>query len=167
LTSGLDKVADRFWLDVLPWKLALKFCRHNPYLISGLTELIGNLDHHSSSVRGWMLRLTWIVREKIPQQEAAPKLLKNVASALAYVDESLGLCRALFPTDEAFWEIAGAYQANEYSDQYNSRLALSRDQRFGAFQRNLQIEELRLRQKICELALDLTSKEVTNIEGMP
>jgi hypothetical protein len=164
LASCLDAVADRFWGDLLPWKLALEFCRHNPRGVYGLPQLMANLDHHNSSIRGWMLDLGWIVRHKLYNVDVMPKLLKNVADTLAYWDLSLGLCRALFPDDEAFFKAADNFQPESLADQYQERLALARERGLPLFQLYFKNMELGIRQKICGLALGLTPEEIQIVE---
>jgi hypothetical protein len=166
LAACLDQVSDRFWGDLLPWQLALEFCRHNPLGVCGLKLLTANLDHHNSSARRWTLELAWIVRNKLNQADVVPKLLKNVADTLGYWNHSLGLCRTLLTDDAAFWQLAARFQANEYAEQYSGRLALAREQGLVVFQQPFQEMELRLRRKICELALGLTSEEIQIAKGV-
>jgi hypothetical protein len=159
LQACLDKVAGRFWGELLPWQLALEFCRYNPSGIYGLDNLTANLDHHNSCIRGWMLDLAWCVRPKLNRDQAVPKLLKNVADTLGNVEPALGLCRALFPSDEAFWVAAYLFDAGTFSAQYRHRLELARKEGLATFQHRLEGMELRVRRLISEVALGLTPEE--------
>ena len=164
LAACLDKVAGRFWGDFLPWRLALEFCQHNPHGVSGLEELTANLDHHNSSIRLWMFDLAWCVRHRLNSVDATVRLLKNVADTLGYWDSALGLCRALFPTDEAFFGCADKFQPKDFADQYRGRLAFARKQGLAVFQQRFERIELQLRRIISESALGLTPDEIRLVE---
>lgn len=166
LAACLDKVAGRFWGDLLPWRLALEFCQHNPRGVSCLEDLTTNLDHHNSSIRRWMFDLAWCVRHRLNSVEATGRLLKNVADTLGHWDSSLGLCRALFPTDEAFFGCADKFQAKEFADQqYRERLDIARERGLAVFQQYFERMELRLRRIICEFVLGLTPDEIRFVEA--
>ncbi len=166
LAACLDKVAGRFWGDRLPWRLALEFCRHNPRGVSGLEELTANLDHTNSNIRLWMFDLAWCVRDKINPVEATVRLLKNVADTLGYWDSALGLCRALYPTDEAFWAMADGFQPpHDCADQYRDRMDFVRKQGLAVFLQRFERLELRLRRLISQSALGLTAEEILLVEG--
>jgi len=165
LAGCLDKVAGRFWGDLLPWRLALQFC-NNPRGVFGLEELTANLDHHNSNIRLWMFELAWCVRDKINPVEATVRILKNVADTLSHWDSALGLCRALYPTDEAFWAMADGFQPQQDSaDQYRNRMDFVRKQGLAVFLQRFERLELRLRRLISQSALGLTQEEITLIEA--
>jgi hypothetical protein len=164
LAACLDKSAGRFWGDRLPWCLALDFCRHNPRGVSGLDDLAANLDHHNSSIRFWMFEMAWCVRARLNPVEATARLLKNVADTLGYWDSALGLCRSLYPTDEAFWAAADSFQPEDLADQYRDRITLARKEGLPIFEQRFLRLELRLRQLIDQTALALTPDEIKIVE---
>ena len=164
LQACLDKVHGRFWGDLLPWQLALEFCRYNPSGASGLGNVTCNLDHHNSSIRLWMFDLAWCVRDRLNREKAVPRLLKNVANTLGFWDSSLGLCRALFPSDEAFLLAAEEFEADTFSIQFRDRLESARKEGLATFQSRFERKELRLRRQICQIALAVTPDEMQTIE---
>ena len=164
LAACLDKVAGRFWGDLLPWKLALEFCRHNPSGVFGMEQLTANLDHHNSCIRLWMFDLASCVRDRLNPVEASARLLKNVADTLGFWDSALGLCRNQFSTDEEFWAMADNYQPKDFADQYRERLTYARKEGLAVFQHRFDRVELRLRRLINQSALALTPQEIQSTE---
>lgn len=160
LAACLDTVIGRFWGDLLPWRLALESCRHNPRGVSGLDELIANLDHHNSCTRLWMFDLAWCVRDRLNPVEATVRLLKDVADTIAYWDSALGLCRSLIPAGEAFWAMADHFQPKSFAEQYQDRMNLARKEGLSMFERRFELLELRLRRLIGQSALGLTPEEI-------
>jgi hypothetical protein len=165
LAACLDKVAGRFWGDLLPWQLALEFCRHNPTGIYDLQTLTSNLDHHNSSIRLWMFDLAWCVRGRLNPVEATARLLQNVAATLGYWDSALGLCRSLVATDEEFWGMADKFHPKDFAEQYQDRIKLARKDGLPVFQQRFERMELRLRRLVCQGALALTPDEIKTLEG--
>ena len=63
--------------------------------------LMLNLDHHNSSIRDYILRITWICRSRLKTFDLdITQLLNNVARQLAGVDESMALI-GFFSEDES------------------------------------------------------------------
>jgi hypothetical protein len=110
-----------------------------------------------------MFDLAWCVRHRLNSVDATVLLLKNVADTLGYWDSALGLCRALFPTDEAFFGCADKFQAKEFADQYRERLDLAREQGLAVFQQRFERIELQLHRIISESALGLTLDEIRRV----
>jgi len=164
LAACLDKVAGRFWGDLLPWQLALEFCQHNPRRVFGLDQLTANLDHHNSSIRLWIFDLSWCLRDRLNPVEASVRLLKNVADTLGYWDSALGLCRSQFPTDETFFAMADNFKPKEHSEQYRERIVFARKQGLPVFQRRFERGELHLRRLICQSALALPPEKIKIVE---
>ncbi len=166
LAACLDKAAGRFWGDLLPWQLALGCCHHNPRGVCGTDELTANLDHHNSSIRLWMFELAWCIRNKVNGENVVPRLLKNVADTLSHVSTSLSLCRAMFPTDEAFWRAADEFRPPpDFEKQYRERIALARKEGLAKLQSHFEGMELGLRQLICETALGLETQKIKSTDG--
>lgn len=107
-----------------------------------------------------MFDIGWCVRQSLNPGEAVPRLLKNVADTLGHWDASLGLCRSLFPTDEAFWQTAIEYQPADLADQYRERMELTHKEGLRFFQRHFEWRELRVRQLINQFTLGLTKEEI-------
>ena len=165
LSACLDTAAGRFWGDLLPWQLALELCQHSPPSTDSLEKLTCNLDHDSSSIRLWMFDLAWCVSDKLNHVEATARLLKDVADTLGYWGSALGLCRSLFPSDEAFWATADEFQAGGFADQYQKRMSHARERGPGIFQLRFLRRELRLRRLIGQTALALTPEELKPVEN--
>ena len=166
LTACGEKVSGRFWGDLLPWQLALALCHRDENTVtSRLEELTANLDHHNSSIRLWMHDVAWCVRDRLNPVEAHLRLLTNVADKLAGWDSSLGLCRALFPTDEAFWQIADTFEPPDFQEQYQTRLTLAHKDGLARFLTRFEKKELRLRRLICETTLELTPEEIKIVKA--
>jgi hypothetical protein len=166
------------WLDILPWDLAIDALRSNPgrtekqlefnysgkywvlapsgMSMSPINFLVENLTHPNSSIRSFILELTWFVRKRIPFEKAARALLKNVADTLGYWDWSLGLCSSLFENEEQFWAFADAFEPpHDFSEQYHDRLKSGHEDKLPQFRYHFIELELKLRRMIDGLALSL------------
>lgn len=190
LAACLDKVAGRSWFNTLPWRLALGICEQNlnpklspepdqdlpgiawprqcpePYLeMPSLEQLTVNLDHHNSSLRLWMLEIAWCVRDRLNPVEATVRLLKNVADTIAYWDSSLGLCRAIYPTNDAFWTMVDSFKPKDFASQYQLRVVTAREKGLTIFQDHLERMEQRVRGLIRQAALGAPPPESKNSEA--
>ncbi len=166
------------WLDILPWDLAIDALRSNPgrtekqlefkysgkvwvlapsgMSMSPINFLVENLSHHNSSIRSFILELTWFVRKRVPFEKAARTLLKNVADTLGYWDWSLGLCSSLFENEEQFWAFADAFEPpQEFLEQYRDRLKGVHKDKLRQCRYHFTELELKPRQMIDEWALSL------------
>jgi hypothetical protein len=159
LESCLAAVGTRFWGDQLPWRLALEFCLHNPKQRLGVNELSASLDHNNSSIRLWMLKIAWLVRQKLDPDEAVPKLLNNMANTLGNWDASAGLCSALHQEEGYFWISAEGHEPEDYADQYQQRLGFIRERGLPAFTAQFEHLELRLRRKTDPFSLSQHAPE--------
>ena len=169
------------WLDILPWDLAIDALRSNPgrnenqlefnysgkywvlapsgMSMSPINFLVENLTHHNSSIRSFVLELTWFVRKRIPFEKTARVLLKNVADTLGYWDWSLGLCSSLFEKEEQFWTFADAFEPpHDFFEQYHDRLKNGHEEKLMQCRYHFIELELKLRQMIDEWALSLRSE---------
>jgi len=153
-----DKVVGRYWgrLESMPWRLSLELCHHDKDCESVIEELTTNFSHHNSSARLWTYDLAWIVRHRLNEVEASVRLLKNVADTLGYWDSALGLCSALFPTDEEFFSFADNFRPKAFPDQYQKRLDIVRQRGLAIFQKRFVQLDLRLHRVIGEFALNET-----------
>ncbi len=166
------------WLDILPWDLAIDALRSNPgrtekqlefnysgkywalapsgLSMSPINFLVENLTHPNSSIRSFILELTWFARERIPFEKAAKALLKNAADTLTYWDKSLGLCSTLFENEEQFWSFADAFEPpHDFVGQYHDRLKAVYENKLGLCRYSFIELELKLRQMIDGWALSL------------
>jgi hypothetical protein len=164
------------WLDILPWDLAIDALRSNPgrtekqlefnysgkywvlapsgMSMSPINFLVENLTHPNSSVRSFILELTWFVRKRIPLEKTAKVLLRNVAETDVTWDWSLGLCSSLFENEERFWGFAGAFKPSpSFSEQYQDRLKKAREDRLLQCRCHFIELELKLRQMMDQWAL--------------
>ncbi len=112
------------WIDQLPWALAESA---HPASISRRADYVEtltvNLDHRSSSIRVWMMKIGWIVRPWLLPLVAVPLLLKNLADTLGGPSLAAGLAAALVPTEDGFWNLARGFDPPlNFADQYLNRL---------------------------------------------
>ncbi len=110
------------WLDRLPWQLT-HMCT---FQVSAdcwqMRELMANLNHHNSAIRMWMMEIAWVIRSRLPQEEALPILFENVASTLAGVEMAWGLAAALFEDRTSFDSTAAGWlPQNHFDKQYVER----------------------------------------------
>ena len=143
----LDSVSRRFWGDQLVWLLAMESCALSEEE-RARNELSQNLSHHSSNIRSWMFKLGWLVRHRLELDEVVPNLLENVASTLGYWEESLGLCRALFGSDEEFEVQVDAFTPEDHAAQYEERVDHANNQGYAKYLYPFETMELRLRRQI-------------------
>jgi hypothetical protein len=166
------------WLDILPWDLAIDALRSNPgrtekqlefnysgkywvlapsgMSMSPINFLVENLTHQNSSIRSFVLELTWFVRKRIPLEKTARALLRNVAETPGYWDWSLGLCSSLFENEEQFLTFADAFKPpHEFSEQYHDRLKSVHEDKLLECRYHFIELELKLRQMMDQWALSL------------
>ncbi len=166
------------WLDILPWDLAMDALRSNPgrtekqlefnysgkywvlapsgMSMSPINFLVENLTHQNSSIRSFVLELTWFVKKRVPLEKTARALLRNVAETVVYWDWSLGLCSSLFENEERFWAFADAFiPPREFSEQYQDRLKVAHENRLLQCRCHFIGLELKLRQMMDQWALSL------------
>lgn len=206
LAECREKAASKPWDVQLPWRIALELSGTNPEFASpehaetvsdreawlldyqaptgneasSLHQLVTNLDHHNSSTRLGLYDVAWCVRGYLDPVEAATRLLKNVADTLGHVGEAIGLCRALYPTDESFLATANAFQVKQYASQYQrafgshyhqeilvsfesqyqNRLTQVREKGTAVFQGHFQRMEMSLRSLISQAAQGLPPDEI-------
>jgi hypothetical protein len=124
--------------------------------MSPINFLVENLTHQNSSIRSFVLELTWFVRKRIPLEKTARALLRNVAETPSYWDWSLGLCSSLFENEEQFWTFAGAFKPpHEFSEQYHDRLKSVHEDKLLECRYHFIELELKLRQMTDQWALSL------------
>jgi hypothetical protein len=117
---------------------------------------VENLTHPNSSIRSFILELTWFARERIPFEKAAKALLKNAADTFSYWERSLGLCSTLFENEEQFWSFADAFEPpHDFIEQYHERLKVVHENKIGLCRYSFIELELKLRQMIDGWALSL------------
>jgi len=143
-------------LDMLPWRVCEALLSDSPY-VAGI--LVRDLTHGSSSIRGYILELAWLTRNRLPAHDLLPGLLKNAADTLMYVDWSLGMAMNLCSSPDEFWRIADAFVPpdGDFEDQYRSRLAAMRSVDGFAYTAGLVQMENGLRSDIMRFALSLQS----------
>lgn len=110
------------WMDRLPWQLT--GCALGIESWPFILELLScNLTHPSSSLRCWVLQIAWLVRNRLPKDQAIQDLLKNVADTLIGVSMSAGLARALCRDDDEWKRVTTAFQPEQFQEQYRDRIA--------------------------------------------
>ncbi|MCL5103867.1 MAG: hypothetical protein M1133_07110, partial [Armatimonadetes bacterium] len=145
------------WMDVLPWDLAMEsLSTQTSDPTRGTESLVANLTHHSSGIRAFVFDLAWFVRDRLPGDEAAERLLRNTADTLVHWNSSLGLCYLLFPDEETFWAFADDYQPEAtFEEQYRARLAAIKEHGLPNCTYYFSDLEADVRKRICEFALRL------------
>ena len=115
-------------INLMPWDLAARFLKGSTDT-SEISVLNYYLVHELSGVRMQSMRVAWFIKERLPRDDFANALLKNLADTLGHLTPSLGLARALFKTDEEFFEFAAAFDPPpEFEDQYRTRLQRIQDE---------------------------------------
>lgn len=117
------------WLDDLAWDLC-EYALLNDYdrqiQHRTIEALVANLSHDKSSIRVWIVNLAWLFFSEIPaiyNRAAVNELLKNVATAIIYWNNSAALASRFFVSPGDFLDYA--YQARPskgWDDQYTDRL---------------------------------------------
>lgn len=117
------------WYDLLPWELCQASFMVTPPETVAVERLTVNLDHHSGSIRCWMMEIGWIARSWLAAPEAIPLLLKNLADTLGGPFKAAGLAVALVSTPDEFWTSARDFKHHDdrFSEQYARRLKLLED----------------------------------------
>jgi hypothetical protein len=157
LEECLAVVAHDTWDEHLPWRMAIECCRYNPAGRQGISELRVNLDHHNSRIRGWLVGLAWIVRNRIDQPSVRCTLMESIAKHIVGWEQAVGLLRALHRADESFWDEALAYKPTDFELQYAERLKLVQERGLPAFAVGLEETELRARRIIDGVALPVSA----------
>jgi hypothetical protein len=116
------------WYDQLPWELCqVPFMMVSPPETVAVERLTVNLDHHSGSIRCWMMEIGWIARSWLSTPEAIPLLLKNLADTLGGPFKAAALAVALVSTPDEFWTLARDFKYDRFAEQYAHRLKLLED----------------------------------------
>lgn len=148
--------------DLYPWALAIEAVNGKISSESIMVDrLVRSLAHGDSGVRGYMFELGWFSRKWLSRDESAPLLLRNVADTLGGWWLSLGLCSALFETNDEFWAYADAHTLEDerFESQYRDRLGLVRDAGLGLCLCDLYQLDSRIRKLIEDYALGLRCHE--------
>lgn len=109
------------WMDELPWFLCRAGMQDAPAWSGGVESVSEGLNHHSSSIRIWMMELAWMIRSWLKPEPTAEKLLENVAGTLCGVSMAWGLAASLFPDEAEFIELANGWVPERFQDQYAER----------------------------------------------
>lgn len=112
------------WADELPWKLCSNSNLVNPMASEAFYQLHANLDHHNSSIRGWMMEMAWCSFPFLNSEYALDKLFKNIADTLGGVDLAVGLASRFFSNTDDFMTAAQAFKPTDFEDQYQDRLKI-------------------------------------------
>lgn len=144
------------WLDEMLWELcAAGMDPTGPGGYDALERLTANLNHHSSSIRFWLLEIGWFVRSWLDAAAVVPPLLENLATALGGPFESAGLAIAVAGDEEVFWRIADNYDPPERSaNQYRDRLSLVREEGASGLQWHFYRLEARCRKIASDAVFD-------------
>ena len=140
-------------LDMLPFSLCLALLRPRADITEMLTRHFAN---GQSSTRFYAMELGWLLRRHLTREACAPVLLKNVADTLSGWVESLALCSALFPDEDAFWAGANAFDPEpRFADQFKERLARAKEFGLGACRVHFTELESTLRQILTDHVMAL------------
>ena len=121
------------WIDQLSWKICRASSFKPAHQSDGIGELTVNLNHHSSSIRWWMMRMAWFAVPWLSRVEVTDRLLSNLANTLAWPFEAAGLAARFFDNTNTFLSFARDYKPPElFEDQYRERLKLLEE--FGILQ---------------------------------
>lgn len=114
----LERTEQSFWDSRLPWELSLSARRGS----RPVKVLTGNLAHHNSAARGWVMTLAWMARPLLDPDQAIPFLLSNVADKISGPYRAAGLAAELVG-EEDFWRMAEPFRPPEkWESQYRRRL---------------------------------------------
>ena len=113
------------------------------------------LSNHQSMVRYYCYNVVWFFRMSAPRNIVTDCLFQNIADTLGYVEQSVGLARAMYLTEEEFFLAAGEFSPPEnFADQYNDRLEqIKAPGRLDAYTQLFQPLEIKVRQNVEEAAL--------------
>lgn len=145
------------WVDELPWQLCLVSNSTLPVLYELAVEnLTSNLDHHSSSIRCWMMELGWFTATWLDPVEATVRLLNNLGNTLMRPLMAAGLAARFFYKPEGFFEFAKTFTPPQgFEDQYQERLAYVEKKGVLAMQAPLWRSEALCRKEIERVGLTL------------
>lgn len=146
------------WYDQLPWELCqASFMMVTPPENVAVERLTVNLDHHSGSIRCWMMEIGWIARSWLAAPEAIPLLLKNLADTLGGPFKAAGLAAALVSTADEFWTLARDFKHHDdsFAEQYARRLKLLEDHGILDIQMSFWKLEAQCRKAIADAVLGL------------
>lgn len=140
-------------LDMLPFSLCLALLRPRAEITEMLTRHFAN---GQSSIRFYAMELGWLLRRHLIGDECVSLLLKNVADTLGGWVESLALCSAIFPDEDAFWAGANAFDPEpRFAGQYQERLARAKEFGLGACRVHFTQLESTLRKIVTDHAMTL------------
>ncbi len=108
--------------DRLPWELCNCAAAEKPREQTPVEILEENLDHPSSSIRIWMMKLAWLVHPWLNKVEASVRLRRNLADTLAWPSMAAGLAARCYASWEDFLSFAQEYEDVEHKEQYKIRL---------------------------------------------
>ncbi len=110
-------------------ELPLRLCEA---LLSGgiadQADIVGRLQyvlgHESSNVRLYYYKVVWLMRSSLPAEPLLGVLHENLAWTLGFVTEAAGLLHSLYPSGQAFFEAAQAFEPRSelYREQYFDRI---------------------------------------------
>jgi len=146
------------WYDSLPWELCqVPFMMVAPSETIEVGRLTGNLDHHDSSIRCWMMEIGWMARSWMAAPEAMPLLLKNLADTLGGPFKAAGLAAALVSTADEFWTLARDFKHHDdsFAEQYARRLKLLEEHGIFDIQASFWKLEAQCRKAIADAVLGL------------
>ena len=143
------------WADELPWKLCSNTNLVNPKASEAFYQLHANLDHHNSSIRGWMMEMAWVSFPFLNSEYALGKLFKNIADTLGGVDIAVGLASRFFSKPDDFMAAAQAFKPTDFEDQYQDRLKIIKENGVQSFQASLWKTETCCRKLIEETVMGL------------
>ena len=86
------------WQDKLTWRLSVASRLGHAEGSDAVRTLIGNLGHHSSSVRYWMMEIAWFAFPWLSPTNVSDRLIKNVAGTLVGPLQAAGLAARFFST---------------------------------------------------------------------
>jgi hypothetical protein len=108
--------------DRLSWKLCNCAAAEKRWEATPVETLVENLDHPSSSIRIWMMKLAWFVHPWLNVVETSVHLCRNLADTLAWPLMAAGLAAHCYGSWEGFLSFAREYKDVERKEQYKIRL---------------------------------------------
>jgi len=159
------------WIERLVWDLCAEATTASPSDSGPVQLLTATLDHDDSSIRGWCLKLAWMVRPWLRGEDAVPRLLTVLANTLGNPLLAGALAAEFFPDPELFWLAAEEFDPpRDFESQYRERVETLREHGIVQLQLPFFVREARCRKLIEDAAFEAvphrTGGPVARTEGV-
>jgi hypothetical protein len=101
------------WIYALPWQLAMATQLETPSQSHAIDLLVANLNHQNSTIRMWLLQVTWVLQSWVKRETAFEPLIRNTAGSVFGGDESWVIAATLFESENDFFAEVDRWNAPE------------------------------------------------------